>query len=324
MDWASFKTKLQPYRIPVYCLIITLFAYLLADISNFVIMQRLEKLLSVPKRSAWDHTGKPIATVSAFDSQSIIRRNLFDPNMGVVVKAVYTPVIIPKPVLPPEPPPVVALPPPPPPPVIPKPPLQVMLIGTVISKEIAPYAVIEDKRTRRQLLYRVGDFLTEDAKVTRIERNRVVVTRDDEEIILEPSSAPVTAPRAQPVAIPPTHSEVPENDRIRQIGRTAWALDRIEVDQAVTNLPELMTKARVVPNFTEGKPDGFRIFAIREGSLYEKLGLQNGDILKRVNNIDVRDPQNLLHVFEQLKHASNITVDLVRADREETFSYAIR
>jgi len=101
-------------------------------------------------------------------------------------------------------------------------------------------------------------------------------------------------------------------------------IDRREIENAVDNLPQLMAKARLIPNINDGKPDGFRIFAIMEGSLYAKIGLQNGDILHRVNGVDVKDPQNLLKVFEQLKDESAIVVDLVRNNQKETFNYEIR
>ncbi|WDT81411.1 MAG: PDZ domain-containing protein [Candidatus Manganitrophus sp.] len=101
-------------------------------------------------------------------------------------------------------------------------------------------------------------------------------------------------------------------------------VDRREIENAVNNLPQLLTKARIVPNFSEGKPDGFRIFAITEDSLYAKIGLQNGDILHRVNGIEVKDPQNFLKVFEQLKDENAINVDLVRNNQRETFSYEVR
>jgi general secretion pathway protein C len=204
------------------------------------------------------------------------------------------------------------------------------LIGTVVSAEgpSQSYAVIEDGRTRRQYIYRIGDFLLPDAKLTHIYRTRVIISRGDEEEVLVTAlsglkggttSAPAPAPST---AVPPR--ERAEDGGVRQVSKDRWVMDREEVDDAIAHLPELLTKARVVPNFTDGKPDGFRIFAIREDSLYAKIGLQNGDILRRVNNIDVGNPQNFLQVFERLKGEENIRIDLIRNNKEETFDYNIR
>ncbi len=89
-------------------------------------------------------------------------------------------------------------------------------------------------------------------------------------------------------------------------------------------MPQLLTKARIIPNFKDGKPDGFRIFAIAKDSLFSKIGLQNGDILSRINNVDVKNPQNFMKVLEQLKDESSINIDLVRSNQKQTFSYDIR
>ena len=39
----------------------------------------------------------------------------------------------------------------------------------------------------------------------------------------------------------------------------------------------LLTQARAVPYFKQGKSVGLRLFAIKAGSLFEKIGLKNGD-----------------------------------------------
>ncbi len=290
-------------------------AYLLADISNLFIASSLEESMAIPRASLRRRERVVKIAASGLDYRSITRDSLFDPTMGIVAPVVSAPRVVSLP------PPVVVVPPPV---IVPKVPLNVRLIGTVVSPDNPSYAVLEDGRTRRQFLYRVGDFLLEDAKITRIDRNRVLISRGTEEIVLDLSgttssdSGSTVPPAAVPASIPSP------GGAIRQLGKDRWVMDRSEVDYAVAHLPELLTKARVVPNFTDGKPDGFRIFAIREDSIYAKIGLQNGDILKRVNDIDVRNPQNFLQVFEQLKGEKRITIDLVRNNSEERFDYSIK
>jgi general secretion pathway protein C len=41
--------------------------------------------------------------------------------------------------------------------------------------------------------------------------------------------------------------------------------------------------ARVVPAVKNGKPDGFKLYAIRPSSVYSKLGLTNGDTIQSIN-----------------------------------------
>ncbi len=81
----------------------------------------------------------------------------------------------------------------------------------------------------------------------------------------------------------------------------------------------------MVPNLgPDGKNNGFRVVSISPSSFYEKIGLRNGDILQRINGIDVRDPATFMQIFTQLKEESSISLDLMRNNRKESFTYEIR
>ncbi len=204
------------------------------------------------------------------------------------------------------------------------PPLDFVLLGTIVGqnqKEQRSYAIMEQTKTKEQRLYRQGDRLSDDARMGKIHRNKVVIHRNNVQETLEV----LFVDEVPPVAVPASFKTPSGNgDGIRQVSKDRYVLDRREVNEATENLPKLLTKARIVPNFTDGSPDGFRIFAINKDSLYAKIGLQNGDVVHRVNDIEVKDPQNFLQVFQQLKDESNIRVDLVRNNQKETFSYEIR
>jgi general secretion pathway protein C len=298
-------------------------AYLLADTANFFVASRLLTETDSSKEILTENISSMRSTLSdmATDYRSIVAKNIFDqgvPKPSPVQYIPPLPIILPLPL----PPPVIIAPP--------KAPLNMTLIGTVVSEEgpSRSYAVIEDNRVRRQYIYRIGDFLLPDAKLIQIYRTRVIISRGDEEEVLVTALSGLKGGATSTVpdgALPPESRErSPDGEGIRQVSRGRWVMDRAEVDDAIVHLPELLTKARVVPNFTDGKPDGFRIFAIREDSLYSRIGLQNGDILRRVNNIDVGNPQNFLEVFERLKGEANIKIELIRDNKEETFNYSIR
>ncbi|MBI3805075.1 MAG: hypothetical protein HY282_15100 [Nitrospirae bacterium] len=292
----------------LHLLMIAAGAYFIADMANLAIGSRLEASIEVPKAQ---NAALPVAAKGAGrDYNIIVEGNIFNSKMrgkkpeaptGGPTQSVADI------------------------PAAPRVPLNQNLIGTVVGSDGQSYAVIEDAKTHEQLLYRIGDLIGEDGAVAKIGRNRVEVRRGTDKEILEVSLNPEdkAALRATPTAVSAAPAGTPGSN-IRPSGKNRWVMDRREIDNAVDNLPALLTKARIVPNFADGKPDGFRIFAIADDSLYSKIGLQNGDILHRVNGIEVKDPQNFLKVFEQLKDESAITVDLVRNNQKETFSYDIR
>src|SRR5439155_408311 len=86
----------------------------------------------------------------------------------------------------------------------------------------------------------------------------------------------------------------PRSPRTRRTAENAFIVDRREVAGAVDNVSGLMTQLRAVAEVREGRPAGFRLFQIRDDSLFAKLGLRNGDVVERVNGAQVADPTALL------------------------------
>ena len=101
-------------------------------------------------------------------------------------------------------------------------------------------------------------------------------------------------------------------------------MDRREVEGVIQDFNKLLTQVRVVPHFADGKPDGFKIFNIRPGSLFASLGMVNGDIIKRVNGLEITGPEQALQMFQQLRDESTVTVDLERFRKNLTLQYEIR
>jgi general secretion pathway protein C len=294
----------------LHLLMIAVGAYFMADMVNLVVGSHLEAAIEVPQRGdGLPGKAVPVALTGTSDYRSIVEGNIFNSKMrGKQPEPEKFQEAAPEPTAP-------------------KVPLNMTLIGTAVGHGGASYAIIEDTKTKEQLLYRVGDLLVDEATIARITRNRVEIRHGKEMEVLEVSLNPEEAKagaQPAPVSSAPVVPKGTPGSNVRQLSRNRWVLDRREVESAVDNLPQLLTKARIIPNFTEGKPDGFRIFAITEDSLYSKIGLQNGDILHRVNGIEVKDPQNFMKVFEQLKDETSITVDLVRNNQKETFGYEIR
>ena len=106
--------------------------------------------------------------------------------------------------------------------------------------------------------------------------------------------------------------------------QTEFSVAEDELSAALANLPQLLSQARAVPYFRNGQSIGMRLFAIRSGSMYEKLGLKNGDIVLSVNENSLSDPAQALKLFEQLKSERSINVKLERNSQNMDMRYAIR
>jgi len=111
---------------------------------------------------------------------------------------------------------------------------------------------------------------------------------------------------------------------VKKTGANAYLVDRREVEQAVANLNEVITQARAVPVLSEGKSAGFKLFSIRRGSIFEKIGLVDGDIVQRVNDTELTDPSKAVGLLEEIQSMGQIRVNFMRSGKLQTNTYTIR
>jgi len=210
-------------------------------------------------------------------------------------------------------------------------PLNLTLVGTLVGED--SLAIIKNNSTGTTDLYRVNDYLPQDgAQIYRIEPTRVLIRRGDRIESLELFEKFVTPP-SQPsefrLGIPKREEkrgrEIGEVDlRVRQIGEGKFEVSRDDLEKATSNLGLMMTQARIVPNIVAGEIKGYKIFAIKPGSIYDKIGIQNGDIIERINGMELTTPESALQFFQQLKNETRFVIDLERNGQKLTFTYNIR
>ena len=193
------------------------------------------------------------------------------------------------------------------------------LIGTVLGDERGVFAIVEEQASKQQSLYHLHDSVLDLGEVAEIRRNGIVIRQGNVEELLELgisegqaalTGATGTAPNPQAGPAP----MVP----LRKV------VDRREVEQAMNDLPKLLSQARAVPNTVNGAINGFRLDYIAPTSFYEKIGVQAGDVLQRVNGVDIRDPSTMLNLLQQLKNEQTVKLDLVRNNQRSTITYELR
>ena len=198
--------------------------------------------------------------------------------------------------------------------------LNAKLLGTAPGTGIDSYAILEDGASRKQELVRIGDRY-QDRTLSRIEWDHIILTAEGREEIVkmaEPGSG--AASGAQPSVANATDV----GSGIRAISETAYQIDRAEVDKAMENLNQLFTQIRAVPHFQDGKAAGFRLFAIRRDSIFEKLGLKNGDIVSRINGNELTDPARAMSLLQELRGEGSVNVEVNRNRAPVGLSYEIR
>lgn len=200
---------------------------------------------------------------------------------------------------------------------------KIRLIGVVMGDDTGMFAIVEEQGSKNQALYRLHDHIQDLGEVADIQRNSILIRRGNVEELVELAlpDMPVTAgthamkPSSPAVASPRAHTGGP---LVKQV------VDRREVELAMNDLPKLMTQARAVPHMVNGTINGFRLDYIAPSSFYEKIGVQTGDVLQRVNGVDIRDPGTILSLLQQLKNEEVVKLDIVRNNQRSTVTYELR
>jgi general secretion pathway protein C len=207
--------------------------------------------------------------------------------------------------------------------------LRATVVGTIVASDMRwSMAVITDQTNSQTSIYRVGDTLMGEAMIAGIYSERVYLQRNGIHEYLElqekgAKGVKVAAARSVPTTMPqPGGGD--DNINVRQVGVDRYAIDRGEIDKTLANLNTIAMQARIVPSFVNGEADGFKLFAIRPGSLYSKMGIENGDVIQKINGFPMNSPDKALEVYQKLKTSDSIEVELTRQGQKRRLSYQIR
>jgi general secretion pathway protein C len=187
------------------------------------------------------------------------------------------------------------------------------LIGTIEGASFSG-AVLED--ASGQAFYRINQKLPDGSQIIKVQRDKIVLRRAD--------SSTTEIQVVDDTKIVNVSKPVATGGGVRKLSEGKFMVDQREVTASTENVNQLLTQARALPYMEQGKTVGFRISEIVPGSLYEKIGLLNGDIIQKINSQDVDDPAKFFQMYQSLKEERSISIDLMRGGQRQTLNYEIR
>lgn len=194
----------------------------------------------------------------------------------------------------------------------------IILIGTVVGPRALSYAIFKDA-SGLQEVFKIGDPVFDIGRLDRVQREKVVIRKAGKtvEILLEDvkvKEVKQTASSTGPLS----------SSFAQKIGRATYMVDQARLQQAIANPGQMMTDARLKPNIVNGREEGFVLSEVKPGGVYQSLGLQDGDVLLRINEYDISNPERALQAFTALKGMDRVQVDLVRSGSRMTMTYQIK
>lgn len=202
--------------------------------------------------------------------------------------------------------------------------LPIQLLGTIVHiNPLRSIATVQLKNKNDEIAVKVDQEIPDGlAVVKKILRNKVIFTnnasqqleyieiKDDAKLAFA-AGAKVSGPK--------------QNGEVLQKSETEFELKQADVTKLTSNLPQLLQQARAVPVMgPNGQVDGFNLVDIMPGSIYEKLGLHKGDIIKGVNGEKIDSPGKAMDMYNALRSGSSqIQLSISRGGTEQNLNFSI-
>ena len=194
----------------------------------------------------------------------------------------------------------------------------IVLVGTVVGPKELSYGIFKDN-TGMQEVFKIGETVFGVGKLRAVKRDKVILQKGSETIEI-----PLEDVHVKEIIKQSSASGPPPAIFARKIGRGSYLVDQARLQQTISNPGQMMTDARLRPNLVNGKEEGFVLSEVKPGGIYSNLGLQDGDVLLRINDYDISNPERALQAFTALKGMDRVQVDLVRSGAKMTMTYQIK
>ncbi len=220
--------------------------------------------------------------------------------------------------------------------------LHLKLIGTSLQSKSKPYAIIEDQNNTESL-YQVGEDIPDAGKLVSVETNRAIIDRNGHRVAIEiptsdipeaPASAlsgAIRSPRFRGIAAGARHrlrgirrpgpsddnddsNDSDDNSKldIKKLGPGKFEVSRAEVQQTMQNPAQLFSQMRALPHFVNGKTDGFSISQVAPGSVFEQLGLHDGDLVTSIDGKPVTNPMQAMGLMQSMRTQTALDLTINR------------
>lgn len=178
--------------------------------------------------------------------------------------------------------------------------------------------------------FRIGDSIVSGAVLKAVYSDRAIIMRNGvaESLLLEGAAQalPGTPVREAPSrAAPPPQARGPQappigpND-IREQGPNNYVVSRQALTNQMHTPQQILSQSLMVPQ----AGGGFLVREIQPGSVYEKLGLHVGDVVRSANGQPLNTVEDAMKIYQQSNNNSYINLEVMRNGRVENIQYTLQ
>ena len=190
------------------------------------------------------------------------------------------------------------------------------LMGTIAGRTRRGYAVFVGK-DGKQAMFKTGESVFGAGELTAVEEYQASIRRNGK--LIKITLVNMVAP-GEMASLKGGGASGP----VRSLGNGEYSIDQKALQYALDNPTQIMMDAKLIPNMTQDKQEGFVLREVRKSGIYDNLGMQNGDVLLRINSFSISNPENALQAFTALRGMDKIQLDIIRDKNRMVMNYQIR
>ncbi len=181
------------------------------------------------------------------------------------------------------------------------------LVGTTVFGEKSS-AIIEDQDRHIRGFYKIGDMVR-GFTITDIQKDSVTLVRKNQRLVL-------------PLMM--RHSDQDnEEEFFKKVGEDSWFVSADKVTDMVSHIDQYVGQVIAYQYREDGNPAGFKIRHLKAGNDFEKMGIENGDIIKSVNGLEINTLSDVLKAVYQLSDDTSFVVEVERDNQRKELNYQL-
>lgn len=159
----------------------------------------------------------------------------------------------------------------------------------------------------------------EGIKVKKIERDKIVLIINNEDKIIKigqkignisnQSNKQANNPSLN---LPPLESILPSNK-----------IPKSELERLTSDPGIMFTQIRLIPFVENGQTKGFRFDWIQDSSLFQKMGIQVGDVLVAINNQQITSGEDAFRILQIIRNEPNFKITILRNGKTLDLNYFV-
>ncbi len=296
-------------------------AYFLAGGTAQIVAGKVETLLpetpALPKTAKKAPASRPRMSLAPPNGDAILSRNIFDSEEGPIPRRDEPPPVISTGGTPIDP---NALP------IVPCTDNKVKVLATVASSDDVDWSFASVDVGGTPTLFRVGDEVN-DRVVSGITWRYLFLRGSADECYVDMFG--------DPNAKPPTRTSTPAPaaaakgdgqyaDRIRKVSDTESEIDRSLVTELLADPTKFIRSVRVRPYRQGGKTTGYKLRRFSQNSPLALLGAQKGDIIHKVNGVELTSVDKALGAYQNMRNANDLSFSITRGGKPMELKVSVR